>query len=80
MKNGRSRAGSPGFTSIELLVVVSMIMLLVGLPLPSLGRARQQARRVACGSNLRQVGLAMHMYTTDSGYPNTDGQRIGRGP
>jgi prepilin-type N-terminal cleavage/methylation domain-containing protein/prepilin-type processing-associated H-X9-DG protein len=50
------------FTLIELLIVLSIILLLVSLVLPTLGRARESARRVACQSNLRQLALAAIMY------------------
>ncbi|MFH0963385.1 MAG: type II secretion system protein, partial [Planctomycetota bacterium] len=55
-----------GFTLIELLVVMVIIALLVGLLLPALGRAREEARKTQCRSNLRQIGLAMNMYATDN--------------
>ena len=55
-----------GFTLIELLVVMVIIALLVGLLLPALGRAREEARKTQCRSNLRQVGLAINMYATDN--------------
>ena len=55
-----------GFTLIELLVVMVIIALLVGLLLPALGRAREEARKTQCRSNLRQIGLAMNMYCNDN--------------
>ena len=55
-----------GFTLIELLVVMVIIALLVGLLLPALGRAREEARKTQCRSNLRQIGLAMNIYATDN--------------
>lgn len=51
-----------GFSLIELLVVVAVIALLLAILLPSLASARAQARQAVCGSNLRQLGVALHMY------------------
>lgn len=61
------------FTLIELLVVISIIALMIAILLPALKAAREQARKITCGSNMRQLGLAMVMYTgdNDSYFPET---------
>jgi prepilin-type N-terminal cleavage/methylation domain-containing protein/prepilin-type processing-associated H-X9-DG protein len=58
-------AGKRGFTLIELLVVVAIIALLAAILFPVFARARENARRASCISNLKQMGLATLMYTQD---------------
>lgn len=56
---------SAGFTLIEFLVVVAIIALLMSILLPSLGRARENAKSVTCLSNLRQIGTLFGAYATE---------------
>jgi len=63
MNNGRAK--SRGFSLIEMLVVISIIAALAAILIPVLTKAKARAARMACISNLRQMGLALQMYRED---------------
>ena len=62
----RDQSGTVRFTLVELLVVIAIIAILASLLLPSLMRAKFEARHTLCSANLRQIGVAHVSYTIDN--------------
>jgi prepilin-type N-terminal cleavage/methylation domain-containing protein/prepilin-type processing-associated H-X9-DG protein len=66
---------SEAFTLIELLVVISIIALLMAIMMPSLQKAKESAREVACKSNLRNIGLGLTLFLQDNDWKPADNTR-----
>jgi len=62
---GNRKVRTKGFTLIELLVVIAIIAILAAILFPVFSQAREQARKTACMSNLKQIGMAIRMYSQD---------------
>ena len=86
--NRTANRTAKGFTLIELLVVISIIALLIALLLPAVKKARQLAQSIRCSANLKQINLAVIVYTGDHDqiypphydYRDRNGDGIADGP
>src|SRR5437763_8111985 len=65
-ERGRARESFRGFTLVELLVVIAIIAVLAALLLPALSKPKDQAQRIACANNIKQLSVAWLLYADDN--------------
>ncbi|MCJ7674174.1 MAG: prepilin-type N-terminal cleavage/methylation domain-containing protein, partial [Sedimentisphaerales bacterium] len=63
--HGRRVTGDGAFTLVELLVVIGIVAVLMGVLVPALASGRASVRKIACLSNLSQIGVAIHSYAVE---------------